>query len=125
MNDANKPAGAEIDEIDIAFNNKLQSQEARERIIDVICDSEKVDKKINSLCDKKIDGFDKDLKIEALTKITQGAKFWTPVALSALLGIGGITAVMTNKQITISIPDQIITATSTPQSSPSATNDSG
>ena len=74
--------------------NRLQSEVARKRIIHVVCDSDAVNNKISAICDQKIESFGKDLRIEALTKVMQGVKFWLPFGVSTVIGFVGIITIV-------------------------------
>ena len=69
MDDTKKDVVNKIDEIESTFANKLQSEETRERIIKVVCNSDKINEKINSLCDKKIEDFENRQEIKTFEKI--------------------------------------------------------
>ena len=105
MNDTKKDVVNKIDAIENTFANKLQSEEARERIIHVVCDSNKVNEKINSLCDKKIKDFENRQEIKTFEKIKKWIRLWIPLVVSTIIGVAGIFAIITkpNEQ-TIIIP---------------------
>lgn len=74
------------------YDDRLQHEDTRQRIINVVCNCTELDAKIESICDKKIKGFDKDLKIEAYSKIIDTWKYWVPTGIAGLMGVAGIIA---------------------------------
>ena len=54
----------EIEELETRFNDRLDSQRNRERIISVVCDSEKVNDKVVEICESMLKDFEKDVKIK-------------------------------------------------------------
>ena len=85
------------DMLSIRFNDRIQSEMMRERIIHVVCDSDTVNDKISKICEQKIADFNKDATISALTKeltrVTQGVRFWLPFGVSTAIGLVGVIAV--------------------------------
>ena len=74
------------------FNSRLQHEDTRKRIIAVACDSIELTKKMEEICDRKIETFDQDLKIEAYKKYLGTGKYWVPIIITTLIGITGLIA---------------------------------
>ena len=74
----------ELENVDEALDAKIKSQDVRDRIIDVVCDSQDIVKIIDSRIDKKIKEYDKDVKIEAYQRYFSSWKFWLPTIFLAL-----------------------------------------
>ena len=87
----------EVEELNTQLDNRLQSEDTRARIIDVVCDSDKVDEKIKKLCDEKITSFNKDLIIEGYAKHIKSWRYWIPIVLVAVASIANFVATIVTK----------------------------
>ena len=88
----------EVEELSVQqYESMLQSEDTRARIIDVVCDSDKVDEKIKKLCDEKIDSFDKDLKIDTYVKQAKIRGYWIPIVAVTVVGIANIVVTIAVK----------------------------
>ena len=87
----------EVEELNTQLDNRLQSEDTRARIIDVVCDSDKVNAKIKELCDERIESFNKDLIIDEYAKHIKNWKYWIPIGSVAVIGIANIAVTLAAK----------------------------
>ena len=75
----------ELEEINERLDTKIQSQDVRDRIIDVVCDSSIIDEKLDGRIDEKVKVL--EFKLEALKhkELKDKLKFWIPIALITLI----------------------------------------
>ena len=85
-----KNESREIEELDARLSDKLQSQETRDRVISIVCDSNEVDEKITKICDERLKNLENKLEIKKLRNIMQGVQFWIPTALATVVSIVSI-----------------------------------
>ena len=69
----------EIEEIQYEFDQRLDSEQTRQRVIEIVCDAKEVVEVIEKCVDSKIDVYDKDVKISAYERYFNNWKYWIPI----------------------------------------------
>ncbi|MDE0243180.1 MAG: hypothetical protein OYG31_00445 [Candidatus Kaiserbacteria bacterium] len=79
----------ELEKIDTVMDAKINSEDVRTRIIDVVATSAEIDERNDERIDRKLDDFKKDLKVETLTKEVN-LKQWLLTGAAVLGSVGSI-----------------------------------